>query len=169
MIKIAVAGEKPQIVDGVKEGFESIFINEEVKVSFFQLNAQKKRELVEGEVFKAAENKMSNLKKIIKEKAVTEDFDYFTVIQDGLFSKGGKFFYEIIASIEYMYVRKTKMLGISSGLMIHDSENKLLYILNNKFTNAVSDADLKVITKLNFSYNTLAKQAVQMALSAYNW
>lgn len=169
MLKIAVAGENPKIVDGVKDGFESIFINEEVKVSFFELSSQKKRELVEGEVFKAAERKMGYLKKLIKEKAATEDFDYFTVLQDGLFSKGGKFFYEITASIESIYVRKAKMLGISSGLMINDSENRLLYILNNRFTNAVSDADLKVITKMNFSYNTLAKQAVQMALSAYNW
>lgn len=162
MLKIALAAENSILLDGVKAGFEEYFFLKEIIVNFFKTNSSKRRESVEGEIFRDAERKMKNLRKNVK-----EEYDYFIVLEDGLFSKGGNFFYSQVATIEAVNLRGAKMQGISSGLLV--PENMVLKVLNNGFTEVLSDADLMVMTKMSFSMNILAKQATLMALSACNW
>lgn len=173
MIRVAVTSENPIIVDGVKagvkKGFKEYFSdsNEEIKVNFFEINALRLRENIEGELIKKLETRMKTLRKTVNddtdEKKIV-DYDYFVCIEDGLFSKGGYFFYSQVAYIQALNARDLKMFGTSSGILI--SDNKLLDVIGKGFTNCYSNADIVAVTHKKFSYTSLTKQAVEMALAS---
>ena len=157
MIKIALASKNPKVIDGVKAGFEEFFFTNEVSVEEFYFGSNNRRELIEGQIFAAADRKMKSLRRTVK-----SDYDYFVVIEDGIFSKGGDLFYSIVATIQSFNLRGVKMVGTSANLMI--PEEKITEVFDNGFQSVYSDADIQSVSKLSYSYTVLVKQATIIAL-----
>lgn len=166
MIRVAVTGENSILVDGVKAGFEEFFSDakEEVKVKYFEITSLRLRENIEGESIKKLETRMKSLRNAVNDENEVDDYDYFVCIEDGLSSKGGYFFYSQVASIQALNTRHLKMFGTSAGIMV--SDNKLLDVIGKGFTNFYSNADILSVSHGSFSYSSLTKQAVLMALAS---
>lgn len=159
-MKIALVSENPIGINGVKEAFEEFFPNQKgmVNVTHLALTSNKEREKIEGEVFKEADNKMRDLRRSVK-----DEYDYFVILEDGLFSKGGMFFYSQVAHIQSNNARTIKLYGISSGIMI--PYGKDTEVIDEGFTNVFTDENIQQATRNKISLKILTKQAVITALA----
>ena len=157
-MKVALACENPNFVAGVEKGF-SKYYDEDFRLKNYLFSSAKGIENIGSKVFINADKKLWKLR-----QEVNEPFDLLTVVEDGLFSKGGDFYYYVVTLIQLENNREVEYKGTSVGLMI--PENKQIMILNKCFSTVYSDDDLKKISKGILSYEVLAQQAAESALAA---
>ena len=159
-MKIALAFENPNFISGVEEGFMQFFTDcKEQRVDKYVMSVTKEGESLGKSIKTNSDRKMWNLRQTIDEK-----YDFLVVVEDGLYMKSGNFFYNVVAFIQKEEEREAGYWGTSCGIMIPFSDN--LEVMIKRFSTMYSDDDLIEISRGRFSYEKLAQQAIESALTS---
>ena len=155
---IAVTTKNPFILEGIDQGFSSFFPRKDICLFPYRTETNLKRLPIGSEIYKAANNRIRNLKNQLK-----QDADFIVGYENGLVCQNGLWFKEFIILIQKYDGQES--IGISGGYMVDlDDVTELL----NSGTDLDIDNSLPGIGKLPsnlVSRTTLIKNTTLLALS----